>query len=59
MIAIETGTEEGKPVIAIAPQGVKIKSGTVGYFIAQDAEEVRRVTVFCKVNSRTNIKTIS
>ena len=30
MIAIETGSEEGKPVISIAPQGVKIKSGTVG-----------------------------
>ena len=37
-------------MIAIAPQGVQIKTGTVGYFIAQDAEEVRRVTVFCKVH---------
>ena len=30
MMAIETGNDEGKPVIAIAPQGVKIKNGTVG-----------------------------
>ena len=29
--------------------GVKIKANTVGFFIANDAEEVRRASVFCKV----------
>ena len=64
IIAIETKSEDGTPEIAINPQKVKIKNATVGYviclylyhllamfryFIAQDAEEVKRVVVFCKV----------
>ena len=34
----------------INPRGVKIVANTVGFFIANDAEEVRRANVFCKVN---------
>ena len=35
--------------IEINPRGVKIKANTVGFFIANDAEEVRRANTFCKV----------
>jgi len=48
MIAIETINEEGKAEISLNPGGVKIKNSTVGYFIAQDADEVRRVLLYCK-----------
>ena len=34
----------------INPRGVKIVANTVGFFIANDAEEVRRANAFCKVN---------
>ena len=37
--------------IEINPRGVKIKANTVGFFIANDAEEVRRANTFCKVTS--------
>ena len=33
----------------INPRGVKIVANTVGFFIANDAEEVRRANAFCKV----------
>merc|ERR1719236_319822 len=32
----------------INPRGVKIVANTVGFFIANDAEEVRRANAFCK-----------
>ena len=35
--------------------GVKIKANTVGFFIANDAEEVRRASVFCKVTKSSLI----
>ena len=38
--------------IEINPRGVKIKANTVGFFIANDAEEVRRANTFCKVTSQ-------
>ena len=37
----------------INPRGVKIVANTVGFFIANDAEEVRRANAFCKVNCVT------
>ena len=37
----------------INPRGVKIVANTVGFFIANDAEEVRRANAFCKVNCIT------
>merc|ERR1712168_927405 len=40
------GAKETK--IMINPRGVKIVANTVGFFIANDAEEVRRASVFCK-----------
>ena len=39
--------------IMINPRGVKIVANTVGFFIANDAEEVRRANAFCKVNCIT------
>jgi hypothetical protein len=38
----------------INPRGVKIVANTVGFFIANDAEEVRRANAFCKVTKRWN-----
>ena len=38
--------------IEINPRGVKIKANTVGFFIANDAEEVRRANTFCKVTDQ-------
>ena len=38
----------------INPRGVKIVSNTVGFFIADDAEEVRRANHFCEVTSQMN-----
>ena len=35
----------------INPRGVKIVANTVGFFIANDAEEVRRANAFCKVRN--------
>merc|ERR1712168_836562 len=40
------GAKETK--IMINPRGVKIVANTVGFFIANDAEEVRRANTFCK-----------
>lgn len=49
MMAIETKSDEGKgSKIMINPRGVKIVANTVGFFIANDAEEVRRANAFCK-----------
>jgi hypothetical protein len=36
----------------INPRGVKIVANTGGFFIANDAEEVRRANAFCKVRKR-------
>lgn len=36
----------------INPRGVKIVANTVGFFIANDAEEVRRANAFCKVRKK-------
>jgi len=53
LLAIETKSDTGpdgsvETKIEINPRGVKIKANTVGFFIANDAEEVRRASVFCK-----------
>ena len=40
----------------INPRGVKIVANTVGFFIANDAEEVRRANAFCKVRMNLNRK---
>jgi len=53
LLAIETKSDTGpegavETKIEINPRGVKIKANTVGFFIANDAEEVRRANTFCK-----------
>merc|ERR1712203_635854 len=49
MLAIETKSDVAKETkIMINPRGVKIVANTVGFFIANDAEEVRRANAFCK-----------
>merc|ERR1711990_1025538 len=49
LLAIETKSDQGHETkIEINPRGVKIKANTVGFFIANDAEEVRRANTFCK-----------
>jgi len=49
LLAIETKCEEGgSGKIMINPRGMKIIANTVGFFIANDAEEVRRANAFCK-----------
>jgi len=49
MLAIETKSDVAKETkIEINPRGVKIVANTVGFFIANDAEEVRRANAFCK-----------
>merc|ERR1719400_1040616 len=54
LLAIEMKNEDGvmkggkSTKILINPRGVKIVSNTVGFFIANDAEEVRRANAFCK-----------
>merc|ERR1719216_624447 len=52
MLAIETKSDVAKEgsvetKIEINPRGVKIKANTVGFFIANDAEKVRRANTFC------------
>lgn len=62
LLAIETKCEQDKESkIMINPRGVKIVPNTVGFFIANDAEEVRRANAFCKacheeVTDETNIR---
>merc|ERR1740123_2938775 len=53
LLAIETKSDTGpegavETKIEINPRGVKIVANTVGFFIANDAEEVRRANAFCK-----------
>ena len=49
LLAIEVKNEEGNDnKISINPRGTKLPSNTVGFFIAQSAEEVKRlVKNFC------------
>ena len=43
LLAIEVKTEDGNDnKISINPRGTKLPSSTVGFFIAQSAEEVKR-----------------
>ena len=42
--------------IMINPRGVKIVANTVGFFIANDAEEVRRANAFCKVRKSNSLE---
>lgn len=43
LLAIEVKTEDGNDnKISINPRGTKLPSNTVGFFIAQSAEEVKR-----------------
>ena len=43
LLAIEVKNEEGNDnKISINPRGTKLPSNTVGFFIAQSAEEVKR-----------------
>ncbi|XP_069609172.1 calcium-activated potassium channel subunit alpha-1 isoform X8 [Ranitomeya imitator] len=49
MIAIEYKSEKGESRIIINPGNhVKIKEGTLGFFIASDAKEVKRAFFYCK-----------
>ncbi|XP_063290293.1 calcium-activated potassium channel subunit alpha-1 isoform X4 [Pelobates fuscus] len=49
MIAIEYKSEKGESRIIINPSNhVKIKEGTLGFFIASDAKEVKRAYFYCK-----------
>ncbi|XP_053548099.1 calcium-activated potassium channel subunit alpha-1 isoform X1 [Bombina bombina] len=49
MIAIEYKSEKGESRIIINPGNhVKIKEGTLGFFIASDAKEVKRAYFYCK-----------
>lgn len=43
LLAIEVKTDDGTDnKISINPRGTKLPSNTVGFFIAQSAEEVKR-----------------
>uniref|UniRef100_A0A3B3SIJ2 BK channel n=1 Tax=Paramormyrops kingsleyae TaxID=1676925 RepID=A0A3B3SIJ2_9TELE len=49
MIAIECKSEQRESSILINPGNhVKIKEGTLGFFIASDAKEVKRAFFYCK-----------
>ncbi|KAM3913530.1 calcium-activated potassium channel subunit alpha-1 isoform 6-T6 [Leptodactylus fuscus] len=49
MIAIEYKSEKGESRIIINPGNhVKIQEGTLGFFIASDAKEVKRAFFYCK-----------
>merc|ERR1719266_1502133 len=49
LLAIEVKAEEGNDnKISINPRGTKLPSNTVGFFIAQSAEEVKRAWFYCK-----------
>ncbi|XP_053306469.1 calcium-activated potassium channel subunit alpha-1 isoform X13 [Spea bombifrons] len=49
MIAIEYKSEKGESRIIINPGNhLKIKEGTLGFFIASDAKEVKRAYFYCK-----------
>ena len=47
LLAIEVKAEDGNDnKISINPRGTKLPSNTVGFFIAQSAEEVKRYDAF-------------
>merc|ERR1712226_1520716 len=49
LLAIEVKSDEGNDSkISINPRGTKLPSNTVGFFIAQSAEEVKRAWYSCK-----------
>jgi len=49
LLAIEIRPDDGSDrKISINPRGLKICSNTVGFFIAQSADEVKRALFFCK-----------
>jgi len=49
LLAIEVKPDEGgDSKISINPRGAKIPANTVGFFIAQSAEEVKRAWFYCK-----------
>merc|ERR1719158_1162690 len=49
LLAIEVKSDEGNDnKISINPRGTKLPSNTVGFFIAQSAEEVKRAWFYCK-----------
>eukprot|EP00095_Tigriopus_kingsejongensis_P012697 maker-scaffold22_size673200-snap-gene-5.41 protein:Tk12697 transcript:maker-scaffold22_size673200-snap-gene-5.41-mRNA-1 annotation:"large conductance calcium-activated potassium channel splice variant l37" len=49
LLAIEVKVEDSTDnKISINPRGTKLPSNTVGFFIAQSAEEVKRAWFFCK-----------
>jgi len=49
LLAIEVKSDDGgDSKISINPRGAKIPANTVGFFIAQSAEEVKRAWFYCK-----------
>merc|ERR1719357_2138487 len=49
LLAIEVKSDDGTDnKISINPRGTKLPSNTVGFFIAQSAEEVKRAWFYCK-----------
>jgi potassium large conductance calcium-activated channel subfamily M alpha protein 1 len=49
LLAIEVKPEDGgDPKISINPRRSKLPTNTVGFFIAQSAEEVKRAWFYCK-----------
>merc|ERR1719317_795870 len=49
LLALEVRPDDGGDTkISINPRGSKISANTVGFFIAQSAEEVKRAWFFCK-----------
>ena len=47
LLAIEVKADDGNDnKISINPRGTKLPSNTVGFFIAQSAEEVKRYDTF-------------
>merc|ERR1712226_501785 len=49
LLAIEVKSDDGNDSkISINPRGTKLPSNTVGFFIAQSAEEVKRAWYYCK-----------
>merc|ERR1719362_1582987 len=49
LLAIEVKSDDGNDnKISINPRGTKLPSNTVGFFIAQSAEEVKRAWFYCK-----------
>ena len=62
LLAIEVKAEDGNDnKISINPRGTKLPSNTVGFFIAQSAEEVKRYDhfIWCKLDFENFIQNIS